>query len=592
MATPQLSRSPIFYKSAATLAEKFTYEIFIYTGLYTTNKPVSATYTITKDRIQDVVEIGTTDSTVLPSNGLADSTKQFLSTVEVGDLVYNTTDNTIASVTSVDSDTILSLSDDIIISGENYKIFSKTSASIEIAEIIRDYFKTEYYNFATDAVWVEINTSIQITSGTTTSVTANKLVDSDQQFIRKIITSLGTVTVNNTTDSTSATISAVDSDTTLSLSSDIFPDTGDSYTITFPATITNNTPWLVLDGYGFFKEGLNPGNSVVANRQALISNSTMYFIPGKDIIIPIYAPLQSTLSFDVQGQVANVFWNAVDEFWESYQVGWGNTVSDIKVTDGSVLDSGTADGTSTYKLVDSSQNFTSTVKIGNIVYNTTDDSFANVTAVDSNTQLTLDADIMASGEDYEIQNASSNDKIQYVVISQTADFTGGTVTITDGLGLSLTQTIELKELCDIKYTPYRVIFYNRYGALQDIIFNKKSSVSMETTSDKYKRSTVNFNLSDFSYDTYKAQKQRIDIQGNESLILNTDFLSEDINDPIKELLLSQQIWVDKGIGNSNSTIFPVIIKSSSIEEKTGVNNKLINYTIEFELAFDKIQNIR
>ena len=479
-----------------------------------------------------------------------------------------------------------------MVSGEGYKIFSKTSASIEIAELIRDYFKTEYYNFATDAVWVEISTSVQVTSGTTTSVTANKLVDSAQQFIRKLLPSSTTVTVNNTTDSTSATVSAVDDDTTLSISSDIFPDTGDSYTITVPATATNNTPWLVLDGYGFFKEGLNPGNSVVANRQALISNSTMYFIPGKDIIIPIYAPLQSTLEFDVQGQVATVFWNAVDEFWESYEVGWGTTVSNIKVTDGSVLDSGTADGTSTYKLVDSSQNFTSTVKIGNIVYNTTDESFANVTAVDSDTQLTLDADIMASGENYEIQNASSNDKIQYVVISQTADFTGGTVTITDGLGLSLTQTIELKELCNIKYTPYRVIFYNRYGVLQDIIFNKKSSVSMETTSDKYKRSTVNFNLSDFSYDTYKAQKQRIDIQGNESLILNTDFLSEDINDPIKELLLSQQIWVDKGIGNSNSTIFPVVIKSSSIEEKTGVNNKLINYTIEFELAFDKIQNIR
>lgn len=590
MATPQLSRSPIFYKSAAALGEKFTYQIFIYTGLYTTNKPASATYTITKDRIQDVVEVGTTTSTT--ANKLVDAVKQFSSTVEVGDLVYNTTDNTIALVSAVDSNTTLSLDTDIIVSGEGYKIFSKTSASIEIAEIIRDYFKTEYYNFATDAVWVEISTSVQVTSGTVTTVTTDKLVDSAQKFIRKLLPSSTTVTVNNTTDSTSATVSAVDNDTTLSISSDIFPDTGDSYTITVPATATNNTPWLVLDGYGFFKEGLNPGNSVVANRQALISNSTMYFIPGKDIIIPIYAPLQSTLEFDVQGQVATVFWNAVGEFWDSYQVGWGNTVSDIKVKDGAVLDSGTADGTSTFKLVDSSQNFTSTVKIGNIVYNTTDESFANITAVDSDTQLTLDADIMASGENYEIQNASSNDKIQYVVISQTADFTGGTVTITDGLGLSLTQTIQLKELCNIKYTPYRVIFYNRYGVLQDIIFNKKSSVNMETTSDKYKRSTVNFNLSDFSYDTYKAQKQRIDIQGNESLILNTDFLSEDINDPIKELLLSQQIWVDKGIGNSNSTIFPVVIKSSSIEEKTGVNNKLINYTIEFELAFDKIQNIR
>ena len=142
MATPQLSRSPIFYKSAAALGEKFTYEIFIYTGLYTTNKPASATYTITKDRIQDVVEVGTTTSTT--ANKLVDSVKQFSSTVEVGDLVYNTTDNTIALVSAVDSNTTLSLDTDIIVSGEGYKIFSKTSASIEIAEIIRDYFKTEY----------------------------------------------------------------------------------------------------------------------------------------------------------------------------------------------------------------------------------------------------------------------------------------------------------------------------------------------------------------------------------------------------------------------------------------------------------------
>ena len=132
----------------------------------------------------------------------------------------------------------------------------------------------------------------------------------------------------------------------------------------------------------------------------------MYFIPGKDIIIPVYAPLQSTLTFSMGGNIANVFWNAEDEFWDSYEVGWGNIISDIKVKDGAVVDSGTADGTSTYKLVDSSQNFTSTVKVGNIVYNTTDESFANITAVDSDTQLTLDSDIMASGENYEIQNAN------------------------------------------------------------------------------------------------------------------------------------------------------------------------------------------
>jgi hypothetical protein len=68
----------------------------------------------------------------------------------------------------------------------------------------------------------------------------------------------------------------------------------------------------------------------------------------------------------------------------------------------SARDSGTTDGTSANKLIDSSQNFISTASIGNIVKNTTDDTFAVITAIDSNTQLSLDADIMVSGEDYEI----------------------------------------------------------------------------------------------------------------------------------------------------------------------------------------------
>lgn len=586
--TPQLARSPIFYKSAAALAEKFTYSIYIYTGHYTTNKPATATYTITKDKVADVVEVGTTTSTT--SNKLVDSVKLFTETVEAGDLVYNTTDNTIAIVSSVDSDTTLTLDTDIMVSGEGYKIFSKTSASIEIAELIRDYFKTEYYNLAVDGVWVEIDTSVQITSGTTTSATTSKLVDTNNNFIRKLLPSSFTLTANNTTDTTSATVSAVDDDNTLSVSSDIFAS-GETYTINMSATASNGTPWITLDGYGFFKDGLNPGNSVVAQKQALMTNSKIYFIKGKDIIIPVYAPLQSTLSFNISGS-STVFWNAVDEFWNTYAGSWGTIISDIKIKDGDVKDSGTADGTTTNKLVDSSQNFLTTVKVGMTVYNTTDSTFTNVTAVDSDTQLTLANDIMVSGENYEIQDGRSSDKIQYVVISQTNDFTGGTITITDGVGLSLTQTIELEELNCTKYTSYRVIFYNRYGALQDIIFGKKSIKNLETSSDEFKRSTVNFNSTSFSYDTYKAQKQRIDIQGTETLTLNTDFLDEGISDPIQELLMSQQIWVDEGIQNSQSSIYPVIIKSSSLEKKTSVNNKLVSYTIEFEFANDKIQNIR
>ena len=67
-----------------------------------------------------------------------------------------------------------------------------------------------------------------------------------------------------------------------------------------------------------------------------------------------------------------------------------------------VQQSGTATGTTADKLVDSTKAFTTSVKVGAIVHNTTDGTIATVTAVDSNTVLSLSADIMANTEEYVI----------------------------------------------------------------------------------------------------------------------------------------------------------------------------------------------
>ena len=71
-------------------------------------------------------------------------------------------------------------------------------------------------------------------------------------------------------------------------------------------------------------------------------------------------------------------------------------------TDNTEADSGTTDGTTADKLVDSGQNFNTTVESGMTVHNTTDDTYALVTAVDSDTTLSLDTDIMISGENYTV----------------------------------------------------------------------------------------------------------------------------------------------------------------------------------------------
>lgn len=66
---------------------------------------------------------------------------------------------------------------------------------------------------------------------------------------------------------------------------------------------------------------------------------------------------------------------------------------------------GTATSTTANKLVNSSASFTSTA-LNKTVYNTTDNTFATVSVVDSGTQLSLSADIMASGESYIIGDAA------------------------------------------------------------------------------------------------------------------------------------------------------------------------------------------
>jgi hypothetical protein len=60
---------------------------------------------------------------------------------------------------------------------------------------------------------------------------------------------------------------------------------------------------------------------------------------------------------------------------------------------------GTTDGTTTDKLVDTDADFTGVV-IGDIVYNTTDNTSATVTVIDSSTTLELSADIFTTGEVY------------------------------------------------------------------------------------------------------------------------------------------------------------------------------------------------
>ena len=145
--------------------------------------------------------------------------------------------------------------------------------------------------------------------------------------------------------------------------------------------------------------------------------------------------------------------------------------------------------------------------------------------------------------------------------------------------------VYIEELDCNKFDEIKLTFYNKYGALQDLWFAGRHTTRLTTKKEEFKSNILDFSA--LSYDTSKHQHQVFNNQGGEKLVLNTGNVKSEYTEAIKELMLSENVWMTK-----DSTVFPVKIKSSNMVEKTSVNNKVFNYTVEVEYAFDKIQNVR
>lgn len=86
---------------------------------------------------------------------------------------------------------------------------------------------------------------------------------------------------------------------------------------------------------------------------------------------------------------------------------------------------GTATSTTASALVDATESQFASTDAGKVIHNTTDNTWAVVTAYVSATQLTLNKDIMASGENYEIYNAGCTSEKQINISSVGGDYLFG-----------------------------------------------------------------------------------------------------------------------------------------------------------------------
>ena len=289
-------------------------------------------------------------------------------------------------------------------------------------------------------------------------------------------------------------------------------------------SISNTTEtFLAIDGYGYFENGINPRSTEYTTPMLLQDNTTIYYSDGQDIKIPIYAEA-ATVTATLSPTVPSN-----DVKWTEANVFWDTNAA------------GTWQGGGTSQTIN--------------------------------------------------DNGNTDQKIQYLLITGTQDLvSNATLTLSSNNSSYSTNTvIKLEKVCEPKFVPLSIIFYNKYGALQNMWFFKKSMTDINITSETFKNNMVDFdnNGGQPAYALTKHQEKKFIANGKESITINSGFYDESFNEVVRQMLLSEQVWIYDG-----SSTLPINLKSNTLQFKKSVNDKLISYTVQFDYAFDKINNIQ
>lgn len=150
-----------------------------------------------------------------------------------------------------------------------------------------------------------------------------------------------------------------------------------------------------------------------------------------------------------------------------------------------------------------------------------------------------------------------------------------------------TKTLFLQCIDCSQYTPYKVSFLNKFGVVQDIWFDKVRKENAQISKEQYLESTISDSAAGVSYSLNRATKIPHNFTASKGLTLNTGFVPEEYNEVIQQLLLTERAWI-----HEDDNVFPIIPKTSSLQYKNRINDKLINFTIDFDYAYNEINNIK
>ena len=149
----------------------------------------------------------------------------------------------------------------------------------------------------------------------------------------------------------------------------------------------------------------------------------------------------------------------------------------------------------------------------------------------------------------------------------------------------LGEGIRYEVKCQQKYPNIRIKWKNRFGEFDWFDFDMVNKQNFQVNRSQYQPQIGDWNANSLSYKPYDSSIINYLVDTKQSISVNTDWVNEDYNAIFKQLLVSDEIyWIN------NPAIYepqydgftPITIKTETIQFKTGVVDKVIQYSFEFD----------
>lgn len=129
-----------------------------------------------------------------------------------------------------------------------------------------------------------------------------------------------------------------------------------------------------------------------------------------------------------------------------------------------------------------------------------------------------------------------------------------------------------------RYTAVLCDFVNKYGCWQRTYFFAASNDTFSIENTEYNLMQSTFP----NYNTLEGQRKVFNTSAKRSIKVNTDWVTESYNDLLEQLMTSERILINS---------LPAKLNTKSTELFKNINQKTINYTLEFDFAFNDINNV-